>query len=173
MQSMNRFRVFILIAASITIAGAMWVLVSRSELRVAELRTIQSSSSGHTFCVTNCSARELLFTLRAIEVRDSRGWRVYTNFVPAIGTTDPFVSWNRQRAAPHAVWNTTVTAPSLNVPWRLRIEVAQQSEGVAKLRAWKKFCGMRGSPARFFSLHQYQSFRSYGTTYELVSDEVD
>lgn len=140
---------------------------------MAELRHIRSTPPGHKFCVTNCSSSSVLFTLRAIEVRDTQGWRVYTNFVPATGKTDPFVSWNRQPVEPHTAWYATVTAPPQELPWRLRVEVAQKAQGVAKLFAWRRVYRIMGPQIRPFSVQQFRSFRSYGKPIEFVSAEVD
>ena len=169
---MNRLRVWLLIAAFMAIAGAIWVL-SEPEQRVAEVSHIQLTSSGHRFCVTNCSASGVVFTLRAIEVRDSQGWTVYTNFVPAIGKTDPMVSWNSQPVEPHHAWYATVTAPPQDLPWRLRVGVAHRAEGVAKLLAWTRAYRMHPQIIRPFSIQQFRAFRSYGRPIEVVSAEVD
>ena len=67
---MNRLRVWSLIAAALAIAVVICAL--RPEQRMAELRHIRSTPPGHKFCVTNCSSSSVLFTLRAIEERDTQ-----------------------------------------------------------------------------------------------------
>lgn len=166
---MTRLRIWLLIVVSVALTVAFYRFL-RPDPRMADVLFVQSTPMGRTFCVTNRTSSDLLFSLAAVEIRDAHGWSAYTNFVPAIESTDPFVSWNRQTVGSHGVWLVTAPAPASVSPWRLRVRVARKAVGLAKLHEWKRVCDEGIVGAHLFSWAEYRSFRSYGEVFEIVSD---
>jgi hypothetical protein len=169
---MIRLRIWLLIVVSITIALVIYKRLQPAS-RIAEVLYVQSAPTGRTFCVTNCTSTDLLFALVAVETQGAHGWSVYTNYVPAIGSADPFVSWNRQTVGSHGAWLVTVPAPVCESPWRLRVRVSRKPVGFTKLREWKRVCDEGIVGAHLFSWAEYRSFRSYGDVFEPVSDSSE
>ena len=169
---MGRLRIWLLVVVA---SAAAVVIHERLQpaSRIADVLYVQSTPIGRTLCVTNCTSGDLLFTLAAIEIWDAQGWSAYTNFVPAIGSADPFVSWNRQTVGSHGVWLVTVPSPVSELPWMVRVSVARKALGLAKVREWKRVCDPGIVGAHLFSWAEFRSFRSYGEVIETVSNTND
>ena len=120
----KRWHVMVVLAAILLLAGLFWLIraprtVGSSVALFFVTNSLNQSSTGAVFRVTNGDERAILLTDLIVETNSTSGWQAFSHTTP----THP------QRLAPGDTKDLVIAPPDHEKMWRLRVTYGKDVKG--------------------------------------------